>query len=203
VRDGLTFHLWMRTCGAEVTFHEIPVGSPRDLLPGLIEQLRSKAVPKPVFEFQLLDREFGWAYVHTPLDFRAGEDSWRPVSVTAQLGPFWATVTARPLRLTFEPGDPAGPGAVSCDGDDPTAPYLPAVPGACSYTYRNASSTSRFDGYHFKTTLSISWDISWTSSTGNGGPLESFSTTATSLLAVAEVKALVTCTGPRPEQGGC
>ena len=73
----------------------------------------------------------------------------------------------------------------------------------CSYTYLNASSTSPFDAYHFQSRLTIDWSIAWTSSTGEGGVLEPYSTSADALLAVAEVKALVTCTGPRPEQGGC
>jgi hypothetical protein len=49
----------------------------------------------------------------------------------------------------------------------------------------------------------IDWDISWTSSTGAGGPLDGFSTTTTTPLAVAEVQGLVTCTGSRSHEGGC
>jgi hypothetical protein len=152
-----------------------------------------------------LDPQFGWADVKTPLDFRAAAGSWRPVSVTASLGPLWATVTASPVRLRFDPGDPdpLAPPPVVCSGAGPTAVYVAAVPGVCSYTYRNASSTSQFDGYHFVTTMSIDWQVTWTSSTGTGGSLDGETTSATALLAVAEVKGLVTCTGPRPEQGGC
>jgi hypothetical protein len=51
--------------------------------------------------------------------------------------------------------------------------------------------------------MTIDWDISWTSSTGAGGALDGFSTSATAPLAVAEVKGLVTCTGSRPQEGGC
>ena len=200
---GVTYHLWRRSCQAGVVFVQIAETTPQDLLPGLLEQLREQRLPKPVPVFELLDPEFGWAYVRTPLDFRAGADSWRPVSATASLGPVWATVTARPERLTFTPGDPAGPGSVVCDGDGPVAPYVAEAPGACSYTYVNASSTSPFDGYHFQTSMEISWSISWTSSTGAGGALAPYTTSASALLAVAEVKGLVTCTGARPEQGGC
>ena len=58
---------------------------------------------KPQAVFEMLDPTYGWAYVRTPLDFRAGGDSWRPVSVTASAGPVWATATAQPQRLTFDP----------------------------------------------------------------------------------------------------
>ena len=152
---------------------------------------------------ELLDREYGWAYVRTPLDFRVEGDGWRTTAVTASVGPLWATVTAKPLRLTFDPGDPKSRGSATCDGDGPVAEYIAATPGMCSYTYRNASSTSTVDGYHFSTTLTVDWQISWTSSTGEGGPLDSISTSTSTPLAVAEVKGLVTCTGARSQQGGC
>jgi hypothetical protein len=201
---GVVYHLWKKDCPGQLSVYvEIPAAQPRDMLPQLLEQLKSKTLPKPTPVFQLLDAEFGWAYVKTPLDFRAGGDSWRTVSVTASVGPVWATVSAVPTRLTFDPGDSAGPGPMSCDGDGPTAAYVAAMPGACSYTYVNASSTSPFDAYHFVTSLTIDWSISWTSSTGDGGPLSGYQTSSSAQLAVAEVKGLVVCTGSRPEQGGC
>jgi hypothetical protein len=201
--DGRRYHLWWRLCNGVGAYVVVAEATPQDLLPGILDQLRQRTLPKPVPVFKLLDQQFGWAYVRTPLDFRAGGDSWRPVSVTASVGPVWATVTARPQTLTFDPGDRAGPGPVSCGGDGPVAPYVPETPGACSYTYLNASSTSPLDGYHFQTTLTIAWSISWTSSTGAGGALAPYETSASALLAVAEIKGLVTCTGPRPEEGGC
>lgn len=202
--DGVTFNLWREICPESGGgWYLIPETEPEDLLPQLLEQLKSTRLPKPRPTFLALDPAHGWAYVTVPVDFRAGGDSWRTVSATASIGPVWATVTATPVLLTFEPGDPNGPGPVECAGDSPVAGYDPAVPGECSYTYRNSSSTSPYDGYHFETRTSIDWSISWTSSSGAGGALEPYSTSATSLLAVAEVKGLVTCTGSRTEQGGC
>lgn len=200
---GVTFHLWKKSCPSGTTWHVVPETEPGDLVPGLLQELKERSLPSPEPSLLALDPLHGWAYVTVPVDFRAGGDSWRTVSVTASVGPVWARVTAVPARLTFDPGDPNGPGPVSCSGDAPTADFDPAVPGACSYTYRNASSTSPFDGYHFQTTTSIDWSISWTSSTGAGAQLASYSTSASALLAVAEVKGLVTCTGARAEQGGC
>ena len=132
-RDGVVFHAWRRDCPDGSGVFEVPERTPEDILPELLDRFREGALPKPVPVFEVLDRDFGWAYVRTPLDFRAG-DAWGPVSVSASLGPVWATVTATPLRLTFDPGDPAGPGPVSCGGGDPVAPYVAARPGACSYT---------------------------------------------------------------------
>ncbi len=77
------------------------------------------------------------------------------------------------------------------------------TPGECSYTFVNASSTSPHDGYHFLTTVSVEWEISWVGSGGAFGVLDPYTTSGTAELAVAEVKGLVTCTGPRASQGGC
>ena len=203
--NGVTYHLWEGQCPSVgyPTYYAFPETQPRDLLPALLDQLRQQRLPSPDPVFAQLDPVRGWAYVTVPMDFRTGGDSWRTVSVSASLGPVWATVTAQPLRLTFDPGDAAGNGPVSCVGDGPIAAYAPSTPGACSYTYSNASSTSPYDGYHFLTEMSIDWAVSWTSSTGAGGPLDTYSTSSTVPLAVAEVKGVVTCTGSRSEQGGC
>lgn len=162
----------------------------------------ARQLPEPTLTLTPTDTEFGWIYVQTPTDFRVDGQDWAPVSVTASIGPVWLTVTAAPASLTFEPGDPAGPGAVTCDGEAPLAAYVATAPGACSYTYRNESSTSPYDGYHFMTTLTTAWTVTWTGSTG-GGELEPLLTSSEEPVAVAAIKALVTCTGPRPEQGSC
>lgn len=204
VKNGVTYLLWLKQCtDGSSDWYLVPETTPQDLLPGLLEQMRERRLPRPVPVFQMLDPVHGWAYVTVPVDFRTDPGSWRTVSVSASVGPVWATVTAVPVALRFDPGDPAAPGEVECAGSDPVAAYVAEVPGGCSYTYRNASSTSVYDGYHFMTTSSIDWDIFWTSSTGAGGPLDSYSTSASAPLAVAEVKGLVMCTGPRGEQGGC
>lgn len=203
-QNGVTYHLWQEVCDGVSRLYELAEQQqqPENLLPQLLSQLRSRSLPLPEPSFSMLDPQFGWAYVRVPLDFRAGE-AWRTVSVTASVGPVWATVSATPVSLAFDPGDPAGPSTVFCSGDGPTAPYVAESPGECSYTYRNASSTSPVDGRHFATTMTIEWQVSWTSSTGAGGQLPNESTSSSALLAVAEVKGLVTCTGSRPEQGRC
>lgn len=198
-----TYNLYLRRCPNGDSWVEVPEVAPTDLLPGLLADLRSRSLPRPTPVFEMLDPEFGWAYVRTPLDFRAGGESWREVSVTASAGPVWATVTAVPTVLTFDPGDPAGAGPVACSGTAPVDPYVAASPGACSYVFTNSSSTSPHDGYHFLTTLSIEWSITWVSSGGGAGTFDPFTTSTTTELAVAEVKGLVICTGPREAQGGC
>jgi hypothetical protein len=200
--DGRTYNLYLRRCpDGSQQYSEVPETDPEiNLMPLALRDVKEKYLPKPQTQFLALDSEFGWAYVTVPLDFRV-TNAVEPVSVTASIGPVWATVTAVPSRVTFEPGEPGGH-TVSCSTAGASAGYDPATPGECSYTYVNSSAISA-NGRTFTTRTSIEWAISWTSSTGAGGPLAGFSTSSSEPLAVAEIQALVTCTGPRPEQGGC
>jgi hypothetical protein len=156
-----------------------------------------KTLPHPVPVLEPLDREFGWAYVQVPLDFRTDAASWAPKSVSASVdGPVmvWAEVTATPTVLRFDPGD--GSAVVDCPGHAAVAPYVPDAPG-CSYTYHHASSTVA--GLRFGADLSIEWTVTWRSSSGSG----SFGTVTTHTavpVGVAEIKALTECVGP---EGGC
>ena len=150
--DGVVLNLWRRTCPDGESWFELPVIDPTtQLLPLLLTRLQQEQLPKPSPVFAALDPEFGWAYVRTPIDFRVGGGTWRTVTVTASIGPYWVRVTATPGTLTFDPGDVAGSPPASCGGSGPIAKYVAEDPGACSYTYDNASSTSVFDGYHFLT----------------------------------------------------
>jgi hypothetical protein len=112
----------------------------------------------------------------------------------------WASITATPTTVTFRPGEP-GSGAVECSVEAAQQPYDPSGPGACSYTYVNSSAVSA-NGRTFPTSTSVTWSITYRTPAGSG-TFPALTTTSTSDLAVAEYQALVTCTGPRPEQGGC
>jgi hypothetical protein len=202
--SGLVWHQYLRVCpGSGASLVAFPQLNPSLLLPNAEQELKRR-IPKPEPYVFLHDKEFPWVYVKHAVDFRAINGTWGPLSVTAQAGPVWATATAQPKLLVFEAGDPKGPPGASCAGDGPTALYDVKIPGLCSYKgYKNASSTSSFDHYHFISTFTIRWSLSWTSSTGAGGDLGSFETKNTLPIAVAEIKALTECTGPLPGEGGC
>lgn len=201
--SGLVWHQYLRVCpGSGASLVAFPQLNPSLLLPNAQDELKRR-IPKPEPFVFLHDKEFPWVYVKTPVDFRAVNGTWGPLSVTAQAGPVWATATAVPRLLVFESGDPKGPPGASCAGEGPTAAYVLKVPGLCSYKYKNASSTAPGDHYHFISTFTIQWDLSWTSSTGAGGALGPFETKNTLPIAVAEIKALTECTGPLPGEGGC
>jgi hypothetical protein len=61
----------------------------------------------------------------------------------------------------------------------------------CMYTYRH-SSVLADDGQAFRASMSIEWDVSWTSSTGASGVLAPMSTTTAAPIVVREIQAIVT-----------
>lgn len=176
--------------------------SSADLIPGLREEVERR-LPKPEIEFAPKDSQFGWTYVKVATDFRV-TSSLEVVTAEAAAvaGPqvVWASISATPTSVTFEPGEPGGY-AVACSAADAQLGYSPAAPGACSYTYTNTSAVSS-NGRTFPTSVSVEWTIEFDSSDG-GGTFPPLTMTSSQDLAVAEYQALVTCTGPRPEQGGC
>lgn len=205
--NGVKHYLFYQDCldGLPIGAVWVPQLTPRDLLPD-IEAFLEDRLHYPTASFEPVDSEFGWVYVQVPIDYRVAAGEWEPVEayaeVTNPLGTVWVRATATPIRLLFEPGDPASNGA-SCAGAGPVAPYDPAVPGECSFTFHNASSTAD-NGETFAGSIAIVWEATWVSSdptqfgTLNVGP------TQTDLdIAVAEAKALVTCTGGFASQGDC
>ena len=119
-------------------------------------------------------------------------DSWHPLSVTVSAGPVWATVTATPSGLTFDPGGGLSP--VSCPG--PGTPYNPASPAAgqhteCSYTYAEPSAGLPDDVY--LASIAVTWQVTWTGSGGAGGVLAAALSVPVGLdIPVAQGEALVT-----------
>ena len=173
-----------------------------EILPGLRQRMEA-VLEAPAVEFVGLDPEFGWAYVVVPVGFRVTNTA--PIAVTASVsaGPFtaWATITATPTEIRFDPGEPGGRVVVCPPAAAASAAFDSARPDACSYRYDNSSAVAG-NGRTFETTTSMVYAITYQSSEGPGSfPAVTMSSTAE--LAVAEIQALVTCTGPRPEQGGC
>jgi hypothetical protein len=118
--------------------------------------------------------------------------SWHPLSVTVSAGAVWATVTATPVGLTFEPGPDMSP--VTCHG--PGTEYDPAEPATsqhtgCSYTYLLPSAG--LPGNVYQASVSITWRVDWIGSGGAGGVLASaLSVPAAFSIPVAQGEALVT-----------
>lgn len=121
---------------------------------------------------------------------------WIPIRATAWVptpaGPVAVTTTATPKELIFDPGDGAlGSGEVSCRG--PGLPWIDAfgdtMPSSCMYTYRHSSSTQ--PGGVFRATLSVEWEVTWTSSLGARGSLGTVTLDAHHNIVVREIQGLV------------
>jgi len=111
------------------------------------------------------------ALVGLPEWFWVPAGEWHPLSVTVTAGPVWATATASPVGLSFQPGGGFGP--VSCTG--PGSRYNPALPAAkqdtgCEFSYLRSSAGQ--PGNAYQATVTVSWNVSWTGSGGAGGLID-------------------------------
>lgn len=176
----------------------VPLVSQELVVPALYAQLSAYLKP-PEVSFPSADPAYGWLYVNAPMDVRI--ETPDAVSLTATVtnvtGSVTATVTATPSAVTFDSGEPGG-GTVPCGIDVATASYSQSSPGGCSYTYQHSSAIS--PGNEFGTRTILKWEVTTSSPTFQDHAVP---TVAYDAVAVASAQSLVTCTGSRPEQGGC
>ncbi len=129
--------------------------------------------------------------VGLPEWFWVPSGQWHSRSVTVTAGPVWATATAAPVGLTFQPG--AGLDPVTCKG--PGSAYNRREPAtaqhtSCSYTYLQPSDGLPANAY--RASVTVTWRISWTGSGGAGGVLdESLAVPVGFTVGVAQGEALV------------
>jgi len=130
--------------------------------------------------------------VGLPEWFWVPANEWHPRSVTVTAGSVWATATAAPVSLTFQPG--AGLSPVTCTG--PGAAYNRHLAAAqqhtnCSYTY--LQSSAGLPGNAYRASVTVTWRITWTGSGGAGGVLDpGLAVPVGFFVAVAQGEALVT-----------
>jgi hypothetical protein len=114
-----------------------------------------------------------WYWIDTP---------WTAQVTSATLGGVTATVTAEPVSLTFDPGDGASPFA--CDG--PGVPWSPGRDGEppCGHLYLHHGD--------YTVAAEMTWTVTWTATTGLGGPLPDLVTASAIPTTVREVEAVIT-----------
>jgi len=118
--------------------------------------------------------------------------NWHARSVTVSAGAVWATVTAAPVGLTFEPGGGISP--VACAG--PGTAYNRREPASaqhtdCAYTYLVPSTGQPGDAY--QASVTVTWRVSWIGSGGAGGILDrALAVPVDFTVPVAQGEALVT-----------
>lgn len=121
--------------------------------------------------------------------------TYRPVSKRVEAGAVWVLVTARPVAMTFDPGN--GDRVVSCTG--PGRAWRAGIdgqwdraPGGCDYRYRQSSL--RYPGGQVTAEAGILWRVTWVGGTGTTeltGSLPDLLTTMAAKFAVAEGQAVV------------
>lgn len=188
--DGVLYRLYARTCPSGTTLVWVAQLTPEELAVQAADAIYQRLPPPQGSSAPPVDR----GVVNVGMWFWAEPSSWLPVSITAWVmtptGVLSATTTATPVRLVYLPGDGspvatcAGPGqAWSANiGDEAISP--------CMHTYEHASATA--GGGTFDAELGIDWNISWTSSAGQGGQLPGWRTVSQYPVRVDEIQALVT-----------
>jgi len=156
---------------------------PRALMEEALSRLR---IPDPVMAANPPVGQQSLVQVPTWLWLDAGY--WQSRSETASAGGASATVTAQPVAARWDMGDGT---VVPCDG--PGDPWTPATPAAatssCSHTYLASSSAQ--PGNAYTTTVTVTWEVSWTSTiAGAGGDLADQTRSTSAQIPVAEVQAL-------------
>lgn len=127
-------------------------------------------------------------YVRVPTWLWLDPAWWQPYTATADTGGVSATVVATPVRATWTMGDG---GAVTCSG--PGVAWRRGLPDEatdCKYRYLH-SSAGQPQG-RFTMSVSVDFDVSWTSSTGAVGRLATVTRTASRSVDVGEIQAIET-----------
>ena len=160
--------MYVRRCpGREPVYVWVPDGvDVEDLVASAREEV-SDQLPVPVLEMSP-DPSVGgtvniglWLALEDPGD----------VSVTASVGPVWATVTARFVQTSWSMGNGD---VVECDGlGTPILDAATVEQGPCGYTYRwpSAPQFTGSDALAYRVSVTGHWVVSYATSTGAGGSL--------------------------------
>jgi hypothetical protein len=131
---------------------------------------------------------YPFTYVSLWTFYWSDPGTWTSLTATASAGGNWATVTAQPVSLTFDPGN--GWAAVSCAGqgrpwvesDGNSAPSQ----GACGYQYSKVTGPG-YD-HPVTSTQTITWQLTWVGSNNTVGTLTQRTTATNGQLNVLQIK---------------
>jgi hypothetical protein len=131
---------------------------------------------------------YPFTYVGLWTYFWTDPATWKSLTASASAAGLTATVIAKPVALSFDPGD--GSPALSCDGpgrawresDGNSAP----TDGACGYQYSTVSGPGY--GHPITSTQTILWKITWTGTGNTGGEIPELSTSTSGQLNVMQIK---------------
>lgn len=146
----------------------------------------SVAIPgPPISTSPRSDRKL---YTRVPTWLWIDSGWWRGYSATAEAGGVSTTVVANPVRAIWTMGDG---GQTICTG--PGVPWrfgLPETETNCTYLYKNSSAGQR--DATFSMSVSVEFEVSWTSSIGPGGSLAPITRSTSTEVEVGEIQAIET-----------
>jgi hypothetical protein len=158
--DNRTYRLYLKACpGLPDEYVYVPNVTPREVIDQAAVELRKK-LPTPGL---LLSPPAAVGGIVNLGLWLAVQDSGE-VTVTAQLGPIWATVRARQRDLKWDMGTGD---TVACTGvGTPIVDLSTPDAGPCGYFYRRTSAGLPNSVY--MVTVTSVWAVSYTSSAGAG-----------------------------------
>ncbi len=182
--DGALETLSIRVCtpgGKEYLWVSSPTG--RSVAGQAYRDLQSKGLPSPV------------AKTGPPLDkMIVNFDTWiavqpeNPVTATAAAGGITATVTATPVRIEFHTGTISAKdvAVVACD------PWGSIDFGICTWTpqFPSIPKATGTDDLTYHGSISIIWNVTWTSSTGATGTQDQMTTTTPLKITAMEIQTI-------------
>jgi len=117
------------------------------------------------------------------------DTAWAPSDASASVTGVTSTVTATPRHVTWQTGDGA---TITCDG--PGVVYdagrpLDAQTSDCMHTYVLPSSGQ--PGGAYTLTATVTYDVVWTATNGDGGELGTVTRTSEASVRVVEVQAVI------------
>lgn len=166
----------------------VPAGSGSGPDPAVVAREARKSVAVPVPPIATSPRADRRLYTGVRTWLWLDPSWWHGYSATADAGGVTATVSAKPVRAVWSMGDG---GETTCAG--PGVAWRPGMPDDatyCSYLYKH-SSVTRPEGT-FLITVTVDFDVTWTSSAGPGGRLARITRSAARAVEVGEIQAIET-----------
>ena len=194
--DSIRYDLYERHSGTDMILVWIPRPSTIQLAQNAALLVKGRLPQPTITSAPPIDQ----AVVKVGMWIWANTDWWHPVTAMAWVptvfGSAWARTTATPTRMSYVTqddgsADGSAVGSTGCDGPGRRwdVDWGDVAASSCMYTYEH-SSASRSGGV-FVAVVSVDWEISWTSNTGGGGLLPSYTTSSFVAVRVDELQALV------------
>lgn len=174
----------LRWCDGQIVSDLVPEQPAVD--PAVLAAQARDSIPIPSPVIGTSPSSGGGTYAQVRTWLWVDDRWWQERTATASAGGVSATVTATPVQTSWTTGDGdtftcPGPGVVWRPGmaEDATD---------CSHIYRR-SSAGELDG-QFAVTVTVQFDVRWTSSLGTGGTLDGVNRSASTTLRVGEIQAI-------------